>query len=88
MVLLLLLADLQIIVLTMKLPETDFVLVIDRAARRNTFDFFTDSVLFSLRVDCSSTLEVFALTPKFTSGDGSLFDVILDLNTFITMVAP
>lgn len=61
MVLLLLLADLQIIVLTMKLPETDFVLVIDRAARRNTFDFFTDSVLFSLRVDCSSTLEVLAL---------------------------
>ena len=57
----LLLLDLQIIVFTMKLPETDFVLVIDRAARRNTFDFFTDRVFYSFRVDCSSTLEVFAL---------------------------
>ena len=53
---------LQIMVLTMKLPETDFVLVIDLAARRNTFDFFTDRVLFSLELlDCSSTFEVLAL---------------------------
>ena len=52
-----------------------------------------DSKLFSLTLNLpndveDNTLEVFALTPKFTSGDGSLFDVILDLNTFITMVAP
>lgn len=33
------LIDLQMVVLTMKLPETDFVFVIDRAARKNTFDF-------------------------------------------------
>ena len=52
---------LQIMVFTMKLPDTDFVLVIDLAARRNTFDFFTDRVLFSFEVDCSSTLEVLAL---------------------------
>ena len=31
--------DLQIVVLTMKLPETDFVFVIERAARKNTLDF-------------------------------------------------
>ena len=30
--------DLQIVVLTIKLPETDLVLVIERAALRNTFD--------------------------------------------------
>ena len=51
--------DLQIIVFTMKLPETDFVLVIDLAALKNTFDFFTDRVLFSLAD--SSTCEVLAL---------------------------
>ena len=33
------LIDLQIVVLTIKLPETDFVLVIDLAARKKTFDF-------------------------------------------------
>ena len=34
-----LVVDLQIVVLTIKLPETDFVFVIERAARKNTLDF-------------------------------------------------
>ena len=54
--------DLQIMVFTMKFPETDFVLVIDLAALKNTFDFFTDLVLFSLAA--SSTCEVLALHCK------------------------
>ena len=44
----------------MKLPETDFVLVIERAARKNTFDFLTDRVLGSLE-PASRTLLVFEL---------------------------
>lgn len=39
-----LLLDLQIVVLTMKLPETDFVFVIERAALRNTLDFELDRI--------------------------------------------
>ena len=35
----LMLIDLQMVVLTIKLPDTDFVLVIDRAARKKTPDF-------------------------------------------------
>jgi len=33
------LLDLQMVVFTIKLPDTDFVLVMERAARKNTFDF-------------------------------------------------
>ena len=51
--------DLQIMVFTMKLPETDFVFVMDLAALRNTLDFLTDLVLLSLVA--SSTDDVFAL---------------------------
>ena len=36
------LLDLQMVVFTMKLPETDLVFVIDRAALRNTLDFELD----------------------------------------------
>ena len=50
--------DLPIMVLTMKLPEIDFVFVMDRAALRNTFDFLTDMALVSLT---SSTVDVFTL---------------------------
>jgi len=52
-----------------------------------------DSKLFSLTLNLpndveDNSLSVYALTPKFTGGSEGLFDVILDLNTFITWVAP
>ena len=40
--------DLQIVVLTIKLPETDFVFVIERAARKNTLDFEKFFLFWSL----------------------------------------
>ena len=46
--------DLQIVVLTIKLPDTDLVFVMERAALRNTFDLEKD-----LLASLSSTMEAF-----------------------------
>ncbi len=46
----LMLIDLQIVVLTIKLPDTDFVLVMDRAARKNTPDFVLIRPLSSVSI--------------------------------------
>ena len=46
----LMLIDLQMVVLTIKLPDTDFVLVMDRAARKKTPDFVLIRPLSSVSI--------------------------------------